>query len=101
MRTWQKAIVVIVILYAAIAGATLAVMYQPPERFGQVMKHVPDIALVLVPFKPLWFVARAGRLQAGDPAPNFALETQDQKSIVRLASFQGARPVVLVFGSYT
>ena|SRR5215472_6447468 len=101
MRTWQKMVIGIVLLYAIICGAALAVMYQTPERFGRVMMHVPGAALVVLPFKPLWFAARSGRLRVGDTAPGFALTTQDQKATVQLASFRTSQPVVLVFGSYT
>lgn len=51
------------------------------------------------------------KLQAGDVAPDFELkrlETQGKKSApaddartVRLSSFRGKQPVVLIFGSYT
>jgi peroxiredoxin len=34
-------------------------------------------------------------------APDFSLPTADRTRIVRLSSFRGDRPVVLVFGSYT
>jgi hypothetical protein len=40
-------------------------------------------------------------LKVGDTAPDFNLKTADGKRAVRLSSFQGKRPVVLVFGSYT
>ena len=101
MRTWQKVVLAIVIVYAALCGAAYEVMRQPPERFGAIMKHVPDVAFIVLPFKPLWFRARAGVLQVGDPAPGFSLPTQDRKQTVRLAAFRGSEPVVLVFGSYT
>ena len=43
-----------------------------------------------------------GAPKVGNPAPLFALKTlADQDKIVELASFRGARPVVLFFGSYT
>ena len=64
------------------------------------MRRVPEPAFVVIPFKRLWFIARAGRLQPGDAAPDFDLCGQDKKSRVRLASFRG-QPVVLIFGSYT
>jgi hypothetical protein len=101
MRTWQKIVLTVVVLYGILCGVALAVMYQTPERFSRVMMHVPDVAFILLPFKPLWFTARAGRLHVGDPAPGFSLPTQDQKNRVQLASFRTAEPVVLVFGSYT
>jgi peroxiredoxin len=46
-------------------------------------------------------VARAGHVRAGDTAPDFELETIDKSAKVRLASFRGREPVVLIFGSYT
>jgi hypothetical protein len=42
--------------------------------------------------------ARAPR--AGDPAPDFELDSLDGKSRVRLSTLRG-RPVGLIFGSYT
>jgi hypothetical protein len=101
MPIWKTIVLAFVILYVLICGAALAVMYQTPERFSRVMMHVPDAAFIVLPFKPLWFTARAGHLQVGDTAPVFALLTQDQKSAVQLTSFRTAQPVVLVFGSYT
>ena len=41
------------------------------------------------------------RLKVGMAAPDFKLKTKDGKRDVRLSSFKGKRPVVLVFGSYT
>lgn len=38
---------------------------------------------------------------AGKPAPDFTLKTLDGKKEVKLSSFQGKRPVALIFGSYT
>ncbi len=49
----------------------------------------------------VWTLARSGSLQVGEPAPDFALPTPDKESQVRLSSFRGEKPVVLVFGSYT
>ncbi|MDO8545466.1 MAG: redoxin domain-containing protein [Opitutaceae bacterium] len=40
-------------------------------------------------------------LKAGDAAPDFTLTSHDGKQTVRLADFRGAKPVVLIFGSYT
>ena len=101
MRTLLGILLALAVLYGVLCAAVLAVMYQTPERFSRVMMHVPDVAFVVLPFKPLWFKARAGRLQVGDAAPGFTLPTQDQKSTVQLASFRASEPVVLVFGSYT
>ena len=101
MRILLKILLALAVLYGILCAAALAAMYQTPERFSRVMMHVPDAAFFVLPFKPLWFSARAGHLQVGDAAPGFALSTQDQKGTVQLASFQAAQPVVLVFGSYT
>ena len=77
------------------------VMRQPPERFGKIMAHFPMPAMMLVPFEPMWNVARGGTLRVGDDAPDFTLPLIDHSAEVRLASFRGQKPVVLVFGSYT
>ena len=43
------------------------------------------------------------RLKAGDKAPDFTLKKLNSKKgeTVTLSGFQGKKPVVLVFGSYT
>ncbi|GIW81287.1 MAG: hypothetical protein KatS3mg105_3094 [Gemmatales bacterium] len=41
------------------------------------------------------------RLKVGDPAPDFSLPDLSGKNEVRLSSFKGKKPVVLIFGSYT
>jgi len=93
---------VLVVAYVAFFGTILLAMLQPPERFGQVMKHAPA-ALVwgLLPGPRMWLWARKGHLTAGEPAPDFTLSTADRASTVTLSSHRGTRPVVLVFGSYT
>ena len=40
-------------------------------------------------------------LQIGDAAPDFTLADPTGKKEVKLSNFQGKRPVVLIFGSYT
>ncbi len=37
----------------------------------------------------------------GDPAPDFELQTRHGEGVIRLSEFQAARPVVLIFGSWT
>jgi hypothetical protein len=62
---------------------------------------VPAVFLVF-PFETAWTRARAGNLRAGDPAPDFSLNTLDKSGSVQLSAFAAQhRPVVLVFGSYT
>jgi len=90
----------VALLYLLILAALLGVMRQP-LLFGRVMSKVPRPLMMIIPFKQLWFLARAGHLQAGDPAPEFSLPTVDRKARVRLSSFRGHKPVVLIFGSYT
>ena len=61
------------VVYAAAAVGLYAAMRQPPETFGAIMKRVPTVAMMVLPFKPLWMSARAGHLQIGDRAPDFSL----------------------------
>jgi hypothetical protein len=42
-----------------------------------------------------------GSLQVGDRAPDASLAALDGRSRVRLSERWGAKPLVLVFGSYT
>jgi hypothetical protein len=100
MRKLKKVLGIFAVLYVFALAALYRVMREP-ALFGQVMRHVPGPAMLVVPFKPLWYLARAGSLRVGDPAPNFNLPTADKKSEVHLADFRGQRPVVLIFGSYT
>jgi len=100
MKALCRIAVLVLVLYVGALAGFLAVM-RDPTLFGKVMRRVPEPAFVVIPFKRLWFIARAGRLKPGDAAPGFDLPTQDKKSRVRLASFRGREPVVLIFGSYT
>ena len=96
-----KIALAIALLYALTTALLFGVMLQSPDRFAATMKHVPWPAFVALPFKPLWQVARAGKVNVGDMAPDFSLESPDHKSSFRLSSLRGEKPVVLVFGSYT
>jgi len=95
------AIVLVAVLYGVACAGIYAAMCQPPERFGAIMSHVPDAAFLILPFRPFWMSARAGRLHVGDAAPDFELPTVDHSRTVRLSSEYPVRPVVLIFGSYT
>ena len=90
----------VALVYVLMLVALLGVMRQP-TLFGQVMSKVPKPLFMVIPFKQMWFLARAGHLQVGDPAPEFSLPSVDRKARVRLSSFRGHKPVVLIFGSYT
>jgi hypothetical protein len=89
------------VLYGILCAGLYAAMRQPPERFGAIMTSVPDAAFLILPFRPLWLNARAGYLQVGDAAPDFDLPTLDRSRSIRLSSEYRAKPVVLIFGSYT
>jgi len=90
-----------VLLWGVATAALYGAMRQPPERFGAIMKRVPMIAMMILPFQPLWNSARSGVLQVGDSAPDFALPNLNGQQIVRLSNEYRVKPVVLIFGSYT
>jgi hypothetical protein len=101
-RKWLKVGVVgLVTVYAALSVALFIAMKQPPMRFATVMSKLPMASMMVLPFEPLWNLARAGDLKVGDLAPDFRLRTYGQSSWVQLSDFRGDRPVVLIFGSYT
>ena len=99
MKFIKKIAAAAVFLYVVMLAGLWFIMHHPIQ-FGQVMKHVPDAAFMVIPFKPLWLNARTGTLRVGDPAPDFTLPTPNKKARVKLSSMRG-RPVVLVFGSYS
>jgi hypothetical protein len=82
-------------------GVVYTKMKAPPEQFGAFMSKLPVPFYFVLPFETLWFRARAGTVNVGDAAPDFTLSTLDKSGAVRLSSFRGSKPVVLVFGSYT
>jgi hypothetical protein len=89
------------VLYGVACAGIYTAMCQPPERFGAIMSHVPDIAFLILPFRPFWMSARAGNLKVGDAAPDFELPVLDHSRTVKLSSEYQTKPVVLIFGSYT
>ena len=101
MRRLLKVAGILAVVYVLLVIGLYSAMRQPPAVFGSVMRHVPMVAMVVLPFEPLWLHARAGHLKVGDIAPDFSLHTVDKKSVVQLSSLRGEMPVVLVFGSYT
>ena len=101
MRTFLKYAIPVLAVYLVLLSCLFVAMLQPPEVFGRIMSKLPTVAYLLFPFEPMWLIARRGRLKVGEPAPDFALKTADNSSVVRLSSFRGQEPVVLVFGSHT
>jgi len=89
------------LLYGASTAALYWTMHQPLDRFGAIMRHMPDVAMLVLPFRPMWMSARAGTLQPGDVAPDFDLPTVDHARRVRIADEFRGKPLVLIFGSYT
>jgi hypothetical protein len=101
MKRAGKIVAAVVAAYVLLTGILFAWMKQPPDRFAWGMSKLPMMTMMVFPFEPLWMKARAGRLQIGDAAPDFDLQSVDKKTRTRLSSFRGLKPVVLVFGSYT
>jgi hypothetical protein len=101
MRLALKVLACLAGVYLLLSAVLFAVMCQPPGRFARIIANLPGPFFGLLPFEPLWSVARGGHLHQGDAAPDFDLETLDRKARVRLSSFQHQKPVVLIFGSYT
>ncbi len=91
----------VVVLWVGFVALIYAEMRRPPEDFGKFIANVPGLLFMAFPFETLWSHARGGVVQPGDMAPNFELQTLDKTATVRLSSFRGAKPVVLIFGSYT
>ena len=92
---------VLLVLWLCFIAAVYTLMRKPPEQFAAAMAKMPGPAFLLFPFETMWSSARAGTLQIGDLAPEFHLNSLDKKNELALASFRGAKPVVLIFGSYT
>jgi hypothetical protein len=101
MRKVLKAVLILLLTYPLLLAGFYIVMCQRPGFFAQVMAKTPDAVFIVFPFKPMWLSARKGHLKVGNEAPDFTLETFDQKSTVQLSAFRDKKPVVLVFGSYT
>ena len=91
----------LLLFYVFAFGFFAAAMRRPPEQFAMVMARVGPAPFLLFPFETMWKQARLGKLQAGDPAPDFNLPLLGQSQTVRLSSLRNTRPVVLIFGSYT
>ncbi len=101
----------LVVYLLACAGAYRA--FRTVEGTTKLMSAADTLMFVAFPLERLMTSARAGDLEVGQPAPDFELEFREspepngdpeqdsETERVRLSSFQGKKPVVLVFGSYT
>jgi thiol-disulfide isomerase/thioredoxin len=90
----------IVGLYVFLGAALFACMHMSNTVAGKALSLVPGPAFMVLPLETMWVTARRGALAVGQEAPDFELPTRDGGSRVRLSSLR-AKPVVLVFGSYT
>src|SRR5262249_50403895 len=96
-----RLIIIVLGAYLLMLTGFFGLMLLPPTRFAKAISHVPEPLFAVLPLEPLWLLARAGHLKVGAAAPDFDLPTLDNRARVRLSSFRGEKPVVLVFGSYT
>ena len=98
-----NAVAVIAVVWVLACCVIYQVMRRPPEAFARCMARIPGpVAFLVLPFETLWTHARAGHLQIGDPAPDFALMKLDKSASVQLSAMTGqGQPAVLIFGSYT
>jgi hypothetical protein len=101
LKVFAAALASVGVLWVAATAALYAAMCQTPSTFGAIMSHVPTVAMIVLPFEPLWMSARAGHLAVGDVAPDFNLPMLHGDRTVRLSEAVREKPVVLVFGSYT
>jgi hypothetical protein len=101
LRVLALGVAAVVVAWAAFVGLAWRAIAQGPEAIGTFMARVPGPLFMVMPMQTLWNLEREGTLRVGDPAPDFELATPDGAQRVRLSSFRGERPVVLIFGSYT
>jgi len=101
LKILAATVVALALVYGVSTAALYAAMCQSPERFGAIMSRVPNLAMIILPFEPLWMRARGGHLTVGDRAPDFSLPKLSGGGRVNLSAELREHPVVLVFGSYT
>ncbi len=80
-----------------------ALPFSLPRRAGQPMQQRPGL-VALIRILGM-FKGETGSFfegpDVGQRAPDFTLKTQDGKQTIRLSSYRGHKPVVLVFGNFT
>ncbi len=98
---WKWAVAAVAVAWVGFIGLVYSKMVGPPGEFAAFMAKMPGPLYLAFPFETLWDRARAGTLDVGAEAPDFELAPVAGGEPVRLSSFRGARPVALIFGSYT
>jgi hypothetical protein len=95
-RVRTRIVVAGVCVVAAVASAMLInrVSFHAQRPLERTTQQLPDDKGFQGPGLP-----QPGKHEVGAPAPDFALPTLAGDKLVSLASFRGARPVVLLFGS--
>ncbi len=102
LRLFGSIVSFAVTVWLLATAALFAIMWLPPQQFAGVIGKLPTpMFMAVLPFQPLWMIARGGSLSKGDLAPDFDLAEHKGEGRVRLSQVHGERPVVLVFGSYT
>lgn len=102
MKRWLvRGLLVLLPVYCVFIAVMYTAMRKTPMEFSRFMMKLPEPLMYATPFPPMWARARAGFINVGDAAPDFNLESADHKTRIQLSQFRGAKPVVLVFGSYT
>jgi hypothetical protein len=79
------------------AAVCIAYMVLAFAVFGQAPKSLPGEKFT----PPAPGERQPEKLKVGDAAPDFTLPDPSGKKEVKLSSFQGKKPVVLIFGSCT
>jgi hypothetical protein len=80
----------------------LRLMLQPPEKKDDKKSDdEPSPLILLKGFATGELGSYHEGPAVGQPAPEFALRTQDGREEYRLSQFRGRKPVVLIFGSFT
>jgi thiol-disulfide isomerase/thioredoxin len=96
-----KLAAVAAVLYGCVAVAIFLFMRQSNTVAGKALASLPVPAFIIFPMETMWSEARKGALAVGQEAPDFDLASRDGAARVRLSALRQAKPVVLVFGSYT
>ncbi len=87
VRWWKRAVIIFVAVLAIAYGALSYLMGGPRDVYGFLRYALPR-----------W---HRGDLHVGDRAPDVSLVALDGQTTFRLHERIGARPLVVIFGSYT